>query len=45
MLPIAHAAEEAEHTSHHAVSLGLEWGLVFGSVAVAAFGIWLAYRF
>jgi len=45
MLPIGHAAEGAEHASHHAVSLGLEWGLVFGSVAVAAFGIWLAYRF
>ena len=27
------------------MSLGLEWGLVALSVAVAAFGIWLAYRF
>ena len=26
-------------------SLGLEWGLVLASVAVAGFGIWLAYRF
>jgi NADH-quinone oxidoreductase subunit L len=45
ILPIGHVAEGAEHVSHHAVSLGLEWGLVVLSVAVASFGIWLAYRF
>jgi len=45
ILPIGHAAENAEHVSHHAVSLGLEWGLVILSVAVAFFGIWVAHRF
>ena len=45
MLPIGHAAEEAAHVSHHAVSLGLEWGLVFLSVAAAGLGIWVANRF
>ncbi len=33
------------HGEHgHAVSLGLEWGLVALSVAVASLGIWIAYR-
>jgi len=45
LLPIGHAAEAGHDVSHHAVSLGLEWGLVVLSVAVASFGIWLAYRF
>jgi len=45
ILPIGHAAESGGHVSQHAVSLGLEWGLVFLSVAAASFGIWLAYRF
>jgi NADH-quinone oxidoreductase subunit L len=35
---------EAAHGAH-AVSLGVEWGLVFLSLAVAGFGIWLAWKF
>jgi NADH-quinone oxidoreductase subunit L len=38
------AAEHAEHAAHH-VPLGIEFGLIFLSLAVAGFGIWLAYRF
>jgi len=38
------AAEHAEHAVHH-VPLGIEFGLIFLSLAVAGFGIWLAYRF
>ncbi len=38
------AAGHGEHAAHH-VPLGLEFGLIFLSLAVAGFGIWLAYRF
>jgi NADH-quinone oxidoreductase subunit L len=44
ILPIGHAEHAAEHAVHH-VPLGLEFGLIFLSLAVAGFGIWLAYRF
>jgi NADH-quinone oxidoreductase subunit L len=36
---------DGSHAAHHAVSLGLEWGLVALSVAVAAAGIWIAATF
>ncbi|MCP4901087.1 MAG: NADH-quinone oxidoreductase subunit L [bacterium] len=39
-----HGEHGGEHGGH-AISLGLEWGLVALSVAVAASGIFLAYRF
>jgi NADH-quinone oxidoreductase subunit L len=42
LLEITHGES---HAGHHAVSLGLEWGLVVLSVAVAAAGIWLAASF
>ncbi len=38
------AAHGGEHAAHH-VPLGLEFGLILLSLAVAGFGIWLAYRF
>jgi len=38
------AAEGAEHVVHH-VPLGLEFGLILLSLAVAGLGIWTAYRF
>jgi len=38
------AGEGAEHAVHH-VPLGLEYGLILLSLAVAGFGIWMAYRF
>jgi len=44
ILPIGHASEGAEHAAHH-VPLGLEFGLILLSLAVAGFGIWLAHRF
>jgi NADH-quinone oxidoreductase subunit L len=40
----AHGGEAAAHGAH-AVSLPVEWGLVFLSLAVAGFGIWLAWKF
>ena len=33
LLPIGHAAEGGHDVSHHAVSLGMEWGLVFLSAS------------
>ena len=46
LAPIMLEIEHGEpHAAHHAVSLGLEWGLVALSVAVAAVGIWLAATF
>jgi NADH-quinone oxidoreductase subunit L len=44
VLPLGHAEHGAEHAGHH-VPLGIEFGLIFLSLAVAGFGIWLAYRF
>jgi NADH-quinone oxidoreductase subunit L len=46
LLPIGSTVEHSGiPAGHHAVSLGLEWGLVALSVAVAAAGIWMAARF
>jgi NADH-quinone oxidoreductase subunit L len=48
ILPIGHSAHGAEHGAEHAAShvpLSIEFGLIVLSLAVAGFGIWLAYRF
>jgi NADH-quinone oxidoreductase subunit L len=44
LLPLGHGENGGEHAVHH-VGLGLEFGLILLSLAVAGFGIWLAYRF
>jgi NADH-quinone oxidoreductase subunit L len=47
LIPIQHAAPEghgAEHAAHH-LTLSVELGLIFLSLAAAGFGIWLAFRF
>ncbi len=46
LLPIGVAIEHSgDPAGHHAVSIGLEWGLVLCSVLVAVMGIWIAARF
>ncbi len=49
LLPLGGGEHAMEHAaaevSHHAVSVPMEWTLVGLSVAVAAFGIWLAWYF
>ncbi|HQP43590.1 MAG TPA: proton-conducting transporter membrane subunit, partial [Thermoanaerobaculales bacterium] len=44
ILPIGHTPHGAEHAAHH-VPLSLELGLILLSLAVAGFGIWMAFRF
>jgi NADH-quinone oxidoreductase subunit L len=43
LLPLGHGEHGAEHAQH--VGLGLEFGLIVLSLAVAGFGIWLATRY
>jgi len=45
MIPLGGAAHEAAEVHHHAVSVGVEWGLVFLSLAVAVAGILVARSF